>query len=304
MSPTIVCAIEDSARSRAALRVSAEVADRLDMSMVGVHVIPPASVMTAAGLPYPVATTEPHLERRERAAAERAEEVLSAAGLDEAPVHTAYGSLAEVLLGAAEEEDAAMVALATSGSGIVRAVLEGSVTGALLRLAPVPVLAVSPKAQAAPARGPVVAAVASSADASWIPVAERFALAHGGELVLAHVIEGGGDPALAEASSRSEAFDPALEALDTTELLVGLRVCFGAVDEALLALAGACEASVLIAGSRGHGTLHATMFGSTARRLVADAELPVVICPRDRDLIGWCTTEPRQPEDGGRTPAE
>ena len=294
MSPTIVCAIEDSARSRAALRVSAEVADRLGMSMVGVHVIPPASVTTAAGFPHPVATAEPHLERRERAAAERAEEVLCAAGLDEAPVHTAYGSASEVLLGAAVEEDAAMVALATSGSGVVRALLEGSVTGALLRLAPVPVLAISPQAQAAPARGPVVAAVAGPADASWIPVAERFALAHGGDLVLAHVIEGGDDaaddPALAEASSRSEAFDPALEALDTTELLVGMRVCSGAVHDALLALAGACEASVLIAGSRGHGTLHAAMVGSTARRLVADAEVPVVVCPRDRNLTGWRTT--------------
>jgi nucleotide-binding universal stress UspA family protein len=291
MSPTIVCAIEDSARSRAALRVSAEVADRLGMSMVGVHVIPPAAVTTAAGLPHPVVTAEQHLERRERAAAERAEEVLREAGLDEAPIHTAYGSASEVLLGAAEEEDAAMVALATTGAGFVRTLLEGSVTGALLRLAPVPVLAISPQAQAAPARGPVVAAVAGPADASWIPVAERLALAHGGELVLAHVIEGGedaaDDPALAEASSRFDAFDPALEALGTTELLVGMRVCFGAADEALRALAGACDASVLVAGSRGHGTLRAAMVGSTARRLVANAEIPVVVCPRNQKLAGW-----------------
>ena len=293
MSPAIVCAIEHSDRSRAALRVSAEVADRLGMSMVGVHVISPASVTAEAGFPCPVSIIEQHLKRRERAAAERAEEVLRATGVDDASVHTAYGSPSEVLLGAAEEEDAAMVALATSGSGFVRSLLEGSVTGALLRLAPVPVLAISPQAQAAPARGPVVAAVAGPADATWIPVAERLARAHGGELVLAHVFEGGNDaaddPALAEASSRFEAFDPALEVLGTTELLVGMRVCFGAVDEALLALAGACDASVLVAGSRGHGTLHAAMAGSTARHLVADAEIPVVICPRNRKLAGWRT---------------
>ena len=292
MAPTIVCAIEDSARSRAALRVSAEVADRLGMSVVGVHVIPPAAVTTAAGLPYPVATAESHLEQRERAAAETAEEELRAAGLDEARVHTAYGSPPEGLLAAAEGEDAAMVALATSDAGFVRTLLEGNVTGALLRMASVPVLAISPQARAAPAHGPVVAAVAGPADASWIPVAERLALAHGGELVLAHVIEGddaADDPAAAEAWSRSEAFDPALEALYTTELLVGMRVCFGAVDQALLALARACHASVLVAGSRGHGTLHAAMVGSTARRLVADAEIPVVVCPRDRDLMEWGT---------------
>ena len=288
MAPTIVCAIEDSARSRAALRVSAEVADRLGMSMVGVHVIPPAAVTTAAGLPYPVATAESHLEERERASAERAEEELRAAGLDEARVHTAYGSPPEGLLAAADEEDAAMVALATSDAGFVRTLLEGNVTGALLRTASVPVLAISPQARAAPARGPVVAAVAGPADASWIPVAERLALAHGGELVLAHVVESGedaaDDTALAEASPM---FDAALESLVSTELLVGMRVCFGAVDEALLALAGACDASVVVAGSRGHGALHAAMVGSTARRLVADAEIPVVVCPRDRDLIEW-----------------
>jgi nucleotide-binding universal stress UspA family protein len=288
MAPTVVCAIEDSARSRAALRVSAEVADRLGMSMVGVHVIPPAAVTTAAGLPYPVATAESHLEERERAAAERADEELRAAGLDEARVHTAYGSPPEGLLAAAEQEDAAMVALATSDAGFVRTLLEGNVTGTLLRMASVPVLAISPQARAAPAHGPVVAAVAGPADASWIPVAERLALAHGGELVLAHVVEGGEDAAdgtaLAEASPT---FDAALEALVSTELLVGMRVCFGAVDEALLALAGACDASVLVAGSRGHGTLHAALVGSTARHLVADAEIPVVVCPRDRDLIEW-----------------
>ena len=216
--------------------------------------------------------------------------MLRAAGLDEARVHTAYGSPPEGLLAAAEEEDAAMVALATSGAGFVRTLLEGNVTGALLRMASVPVLAISPQARAAPAHGPVVAAVAGPADASWIPVAERLALAHGGELVLAHVVEGGedaaDDTALAEASPM---FDAALESLVSTELLVGMRVCFGAVDEALLALAGACDASVLVAGSRGHGALHAAMVGSTARRLVADAEIPVVVCPRDRDLIGWRT---------------
>jgi nucleotide-binding universal stress UspA family protein len=256
-------------------------------------VISPASVTAAAGLHYPVAMTEQQLVRRERDAAARAEEVLRATGLDDAPLHTAYGSSSDVLLGAAEEEDAAMVAVATSGSGFLRTLLEGSVTGALLRLAPVPVLAVSPQVPAARARGPVVAALAGPADASWIPVAERLALAHGGELVLAHVIEGddaADDPALAEASSRFEAFDPALEALGTTELLVGMRVCFGAVDEALLALATACDASVLVTGTRGHGALHAAVSGSTARHLVADAEIPVVVCPRDRDLTGWRTT--------------
>jgi len=153
----------------------------------------------------------------------------------------------------------------------------------------------------------VVAAIAGPADAGWIPVAERLAHAHGGELVLAHVIEGGDDaaddPALAEASSRFEAFDPALEALGATDLLVGMRVCFGVVDEGLRALARACDASVLVAGSRGHGTLHAAMAGSTARRLVADAEIPVVVCPG----IGISSGGPRGTPaagDGERTPAE
>jgi nucleotide-binding universal stress UspA family protein len=87
------------------------------------------------------------------------------------------------------------------------------------------------------------------------------------------------DPALAEAQSRVEAFDPALRSLGPTEALIETRIGFGAVGERLGALARASDASVVVTGSHGHGRLHAALAGSTVRTLIREARVPTLVCP-------------------------
>ena len=278
---TIVCAVDDSDRGFAAARVAADLSARLDRPLVGVHAVAPLP-LTAAGIPHAVPPPDARAaERYEAAAGANARAVLEDAGADDARLRTAVGAIADVLLGVADDEDALLLVLGTTAAGALRSLLLGSVTEAVLRSADRPVLLVPAGADGL-APGPVVAAVGGPRDAAWIPLAELLALARGGRLVLAHILEGDAaddDPALAEAESRVEAFDPALRALGPTEALIETRVGFGDAGNRLLQLAHASEASVVVTGSHHHGRLHAVFLGSTARTLMRNADVPTLVCP-------------------------
>lgn len=277
---TIVCAI-DAQHSLAVARVAADLATRLDRPLVGAHAVLPLP-LTAAGIPHAVPPPDAEATRRyESAAAAKARELLDEAGAEDARLRTAVGSVPDVLLRIAEDEDALMLVLGSSECGQLRSLLLGSVTDTLLRDAERPLLLL-PSGTERVADGPVIAALGGRRDAAWFPLAERLALAHHGHLLLAHVLEDEGadeDPALAEAQSRVEAFDPALRALGATEALIETRIGFGEAGERLLALARGCDASMIVTGSHHHGRLHAALLGSTARTLVRDAGVPTLVCP-------------------------
>jgi nucleotide-binding universal stress UspA family protein len=279
--PTIVCAVDDSAHGHAAVRVAAALANRLGASLVGGRAVPPLP-LTTAGMPYALAPPDAGaVAHYESAAAATTADVLEAAGAGDALVRTAVGQVADVLIRLADEEDALMLVLGTSEAGVLRSLVLGSVTEAVLQGARCPVLVVPACADDA-LDGPVVAALGGVQDARWIALAETLALAHHGRLLLAHVIEGGDDavddPALAEAESRVEAFDPALRTLGATEALIETRIGFGGAGDTLLALARAAGAGMIATGSHHHGRLHATLVGSTTRRLLRNAGIPVLVC--------------------------
>jgi len=197
MASTIICAIDESDCARAAARVAADFADRLGLALVAAHAVAPLPVATA-GLPYMVPPSDQELESHQRAAASSAELALRSAGIADAPVRTAYGPAAEVLITVAKDEDAAMIAVGSRGSGPLRSLVLGSVTEALVQAGRVPVLAVPPGVGsefASRADGPVLAAVGGAEDAAWMPVAGQLALAHGGRLMLVHVVTGAEDVA-------------------------------------------------------------------------------------------------------------
>jgi nucleotide-binding universal stress UspA family protein len=281
MGSTIVCAVDDRDRGLAAARVADDLARRLDRSLVGAHAVLPLP-LTAAGIPYAVPPPDDEARRRyESAAAARARTVMEDAGAGAAEVRTAVGQVAEVLLGVADREDALMLVLGTTEAGPLRSLVLGSVTEAVLGATDRPVLLVPPEV-ADLATAPVVAAVGDRRDAAWIALAELMALACGGHLLLAHILEGDAaddDPALAEAASRVEAFDPALRALGPTEALVETRIGFGDAGERLLALARGSGASMVVTGASRHGRLHAALLGSTVRTLAREAGVPVLVCP-------------------------
>jgi nucleotide-binding universal stress UspA family protein len=285
---TIVCAVDGSEGGLAAVRVAADLAERLDRPLVGAHAVLPIP-LTAAGIPHALPPpAEGATKRYESAAAARAREVLDDAGAGDARLRAAVGQVADVLLRVADDEDALMLVLETSKHGPLRSLLLGSVTDTLLRAVERPLLLVPADTERV-ASGPVVAAVGGRRDAAWIRTAELVALAGRGHLLLAHVVEDDAaddDPALAEAQSRVEAFDPALRSLGPTEALIETRIGFGEAGERLVALARASDASMIVTGSHDHGRLRAALVGSTVRTLIRGAGVPTLVCPGRSSVAG------------------
>lgn len=277
---TIVCAVDDSEHGIRTASVAAELAERLDRRLVGARAVLPLP-LTAAGIPYAIPPPDATATRSyESAAATHARQVLDDAGAPDASLRTAVGQVSDVVLRVADEEDALMLVIGTSEASALRSLLLGDETEAVLRSAARPVLLVPAETDRV-TPGPVLAAIDGPRDAAWIRLAELLAFAHGGRLLLAHVLEeeAAADPALSEAQSRVEAFDPALRALGPTEALIETRVGFGAAGERLVGLAQTCGASLVVTGSHHHGRLHAALLGSTARTLIRDARVPTLVCP-------------------------
>lgn len=149
MSTSIVCGLDDSPDSRAALEVAARLAERIGARLIAVNVVdylhaPYAAVgsITAAATPRPLVTArrEEHLE----AAEDMLSELVVEAGLDEDDVEqrVLLGFAAERLADLADEEDAELIVVGSRGRGAVKAALLGSVSTSLVGIARRPVLVV------------------------------------------------------------------------------------------------------------------------------------------------------------------
>jgi nucleotide-binding universal stress UspA family protein len=150
MSASIVCGVDGSADSQAALRVAVRLADRLQLRLVVTHVAEPAYVPTATaaqlgGLPGRYALMEA-VEAHEEAAERLLEEVVAAAGLVDAEPRVGVGVPAERLADIADEEEAELVVVGSRGRGAFKAAFLGSVSTSLVGVARCPVLIVPPGA--------------------------------------------------------------------------------------------------------------------------------------------------------------
>jgi nucleotide-binding universal stress UspA family protein len=126
MRTSIVCGVDGSPDSRAALQVAARLAKQLNLRLIAAHVAEPAY------LPYAVA------ERL-------LDQVVVTAGLD-AERRTAVGVPAERLAEIADEVDAELIVVGSRGRGAFKAAFLGSVSNALVGVARCPVLIVPPGA--------------------------------------------------------------------------------------------------------------------------------------------------------------
>jgi nucleotide-binding universal stress UspA family protein len=150
MGRSIICGIDGSPNSQAALKVAAQLADRLGSTLILAHVGEPAYVPYAAAYPLggttgPMAVTE-EVESEEEAAARLLRRVAADAGLTDAETRVAIGDPAERLAELADEEDAELVVVGSRGRGAFKAALLGSVSSSLVGLARCPVVIVPPGA--------------------------------------------------------------------------------------------------------------------------------------------------------------
>jgi nucleotide-binding universal stress UspA family protein len=150
MSASIVCGVDGSADSEAALQVAARLADRLQLRLVVAHVAQSSYTPYAASAPFDgMAGRHAVLQERESQEenAERLlEEVVAAAGLIDAGRRAGVGVPAERLADIADEEEAELIVVGSRGRGAFKAAFLGSVSNALVGVARCPVVIVPPGA--------------------------------------------------------------------------------------------------------------------------------------------------------------
>ena len=144
MQSSIVCGVDGSPDSRAALAVAAELAEALGARLVLAHVVDHVPAYTAVGpiaaMPRPASLTviDDLNEAGERMVADMAE----AAGLEEVEQRVLSGLAAERLADLADEEAADMIVVGSRGRGAFKAAFLGSVSRDLIGVARCPVLVV------------------------------------------------------------------------------------------------------------------------------------------------------------------
>jgi nucleotide-binding universal stress UspA family protein len=128
MNGSIVCGVDESADSQAALGVAARLAERLDARLVLAHVaeFAPSHMPTMMS-----ATTDGQKKAGERLLDQVAEE----AGLPNAAKRAVVGFPAERLADLADEEDAELIVVGSRGRGRFKAAFLGSVSNSLVGVA-------------------------------------------------------------------------------------------------------------------------------------------------------------------------
>ena len=149
MNASIMCGIDGSADSQAALAFAERLASRLGTRLVLAHVaelahIPYAATTSFGGSAGRVAVTEEIDSKKE--AAEQLLEQAADAGLADAERRAAVGVPSERLAELADEEDAELIVVGSRGRGAFKAAFLGSVSNSLVGVARCPVVIVPPGA--------------------------------------------------------------------------------------------------------------------------------------------------------------
>ena len=148
MAGSIVCGVDDSPDSRAAVKVAAELADRLGSTLILAHVAEPTYVAYAAAYPLggtagPMAAVE-EAESKEEESERLLQRLAVDAGLPDAEKRAVIGHPAERLADLADEEHADLIVVGSRGRGAFKAAFLGSVAYNLVGVARCPVLIVPP----------------------------------------------------------------------------------------------------------------------------------------------------------------
>jgi nucleotide-binding universal stress UspA family protein len=152
MESSIVCGVDGSADSEAALTVAARLADRLGARLVLANVVEyehsqhaPAYAIGPGAVPrVPVADV---LAEQERASEQLLERMAKQAKLETVETRVVTGLAAERLADLADEEHAEFIVIGSRGRGAFKAAFLGSVSTSLIGVARCPVLVVPPGAR-------------------------------------------------------------------------------------------------------------------------------------------------------------
>jgi nucleotide-binding universal stress UspA family protein len=152
MGGSIVCGVDGSADSQAALGVAVRLAERLEARLVLAHVaeVPVAPYAAVGGMgvgriaPQPM--TLATRADQEEVGARLLEQIAAEHGLGDAERCVIVGFPAERLADLADDEDAELIVVGSRGRGRFKAAFLGSVSSSLVGVARCPVLIVPPGA--------------------------------------------------------------------------------------------------------------------------------------------------------------
>ena len=214
-------------------------------------------------------------------------EVLSAAGLSGSVMvpRRAWGKeVADAIHLAADETEAAMVAISSRGSGAVRHALFGSVALGVISRADLPVMTLAGDPPMREASGPYHIVVTSdgSADAKSIfPGISALLIPGKTKVTIVEVATMKAQESEAEAIERTR---PGIEALLArvtagVEASTHVRVvpAGAAIDLAVIAAADSLGADAIASATHGHSAQRRLIAGSTALGIVAKAQVPVIL---------------------------
>jgi nucleotide-binding universal stress UspA family protein len=149
MDRSIICGVDGSADSQAALGAAVDLAARLGLRLIMANVVEPSqapyvgAAPLAGALPRPL---PPAIEQPDEAASGLLAELSATMGLEEADRRVVVGHAAERLADLADEEGAEMIVVGSRGRGAFKAAFLGSVSTSLIGVARCPVLVVPPGA--------------------------------------------------------------------------------------------------------------------------------------------------------------
>jgi len=150
MDRSIICGVDGSGDSQAALAVAIDLAARLRLRLIMANVVEPIRAPHSAAASVGIGAIRQPLHQatdlQEGAAQELLGELSAALGLEQADQRVVVGYAAERLADLADEEDAQMIVVGSRGRGAFRAAFLGSVSTSLVGVARCPVLVVPPAA--------------------------------------------------------------------------------------------------------------------------------------------------------------
>jgi nucleotide-binding universal stress UspA family protein len=149
MDRAIVCGVDGSADSQAALAVAIDLAARLRLRLIMANVVEPGHAPYVGPASLGGAMTRPLLpttDQQEEAANGLLVKLGAAMGLEQADRRVVVGYAAERLADLADEEGAEMIVVGSRGRGAFKAAVLGSVSTSLIGVARCPVLVVPPGA--------------------------------------------------------------------------------------------------------------------------------------------------------------
>lgn len=148
MDRCIVCGVDGSTDSQAALGVAVDLAARLQLRLIMANVVE-ATRAPYAGASLGGAMPQPHLptmDHQKEVAEGLLAELCKTLGLEQADRRVVVGYAAERLAELAEDEGAELIVVGSRGRGAFKAAFLGSVSTSLIGVARCPVLVVPPGA--------------------------------------------------------------------------------------------------------------------------------------------------------------